>query len=321
MKNFQEFQQELTEAKSINLASAFKQVLLKFDVENAYKDKKSISSPKGTELGKAISWIKTNYKKDAADLVAMIIDKKYRDDVLRAGEGQRNLKKLSRGVSESIDEARADYKRSRTGQYNTKVTVCYISPITRMRACDDLWFKSKLDALGFKDDVRGFPKGAEVEAIKVMKESVELDEASSNFKARKAFNDKISKAKKGQCDGIMKDLKKAFDKGEINASDYDELTASCGRKMDQLGESTIQEKLSVSDGVDAWISDFHKSDAPQFKGKSKEERTKMAIAAFKSAEGTNEETGTSAVAGAGDDSSTVVVKKKKRRTLDDVLTR
>jgi hypothetical protein len=79
-------------------------------------------------------------------------------------------------LDEAINEARADYKRSRTGQYNTKVTVCYISPITRMRACDDLWFKSKLDALGFKDDVRGFPKGAEVEAIKVMKESVELDE-------------------------------------------------------------------------------------------------------------------------------------------------
>ena len=161
---------------------------------------------------------------------------------------------------QSINEARADYKRNRSGPYNTKVTVCYISPITRMRACDDLWFKSKLDALGFKDDVRGFPKGAEVEAIKVMKESADHEES-------------------------------------------------------------ILEKLSVSDGMDAWISDFHKSDAPQFKGKSKEERTKMAIAAFKSAEGTNEETGTSAVAGAGDDSSTVVVKKKKRRTLDDVLTR
>jgi hypothetical protein len=257
MKKFKELTQSINEGKSINLASAFKQVLLKFDVENAYKDKKSISSPKGTELGKAISWIKTNYKRDASDLVAMIIDKKYRDDVLRAGEGQRNLKKLSRRVSESINEAstqaynekgaksliktidsnedvlsskkikvstkygdyevyevevkggakrnnpygletvssggkrkyiiqlsiresveldeaineaRADYKYNRTGQYNTKVTVCYISPITRMRACDDIWFKSRFDALGFKDNVKGFPKGAEVEAIKVMEE-------------------------------------------------------------------------------------------------------------------------------------------------------
>jgi len=172
--------------------------------------------------------------------------------------------------TQSLTEARRtqrNYKLNQIGPYNTKATVCYISPVTRMRTCDDIWFRSKMDALGFKDNVKGFPKGAEVEAIKVMKESV--NEASTNFRARKAFNDKISKAKKGQCDGIMKELKKAFDKGEINASDYDELTASCGRKMDQLGE----------------------------------------------------ETGTSAVAGAGDDSSTVVVKKKKRRTLDDVLKR
>jgi hypothetical protein len=44
------------------------------------------------------------------------------------------------------------------------------------------------------------------------------------------------------------------------------------------------EKLSVSDGIETWIKDFQKSDAPQFKGKSKEERREMAIAAFKAAE-------------------------------------
>lgn len=43
------------------------------------------------------------------------------------------------------------------------------------------------------------------------------------------------------------------------------------------------EKLSVSDGQQAWIDDFLKSDAPQFKGKSKEEIVKMAVAAFNSA--------------------------------------
>jgi hypothetical protein len=60
-----------------------------------------------------------------------------------------------------------------------------------MRTCDDIWFRSKMDALGFKDNVKGFTKGAEVEAIKVMKESV--NEASTNFRARKAFNDKIDR--------------------------------------------------------------------------------------------------------------------------------
>ena len=35
--------------------------------------------------------------------------------------------------------------------------------------------------------------------------------------------------------------------------------------------------LKVSDGIAAWIKDFQKSDAPQFKGKSKEKRRKMSI--------------------------------------------
>lgn len=43
--------------------------------------------------------------------------------------------------------------------------------------------------------------------------------------------------------------------------------------------------LSVSDGLSAWIKDFMKSDAPQFKGKTKEEIVKMAIAAFTDAGG------------------------------------
>ena len=41
--------------------------------------------------------------------------------------------------------------------------------------------------------------------------------------------------------------------------------------------------LKVSDGIEAWIKDFQKSDAPQFKGKDKEERRDMAVAAYLSA--------------------------------------
>ena len=48
--------------------------------------------------------------------------------------------------------------------------------------------------------------------------------------------------------------------------------------------------LKVSDGIGAWISDFKKSDAPQFNGKSEKERRDMALAAYLSAkkESTNE---------------------------------
>jgi len=53
----------------------------------------------------------------------------------------------------------------------------------------------------------------------------------------------------------------------------------------QKEEVELEEKLKVSDGLGAWVTDFQDSDAPQFAGKSKEERQKMAIAAFVAAGG------------------------------------
>ena len=60
------------------------------------------------------------------------------------------------------------------------------------------------------------------------------------------------------------------------------------KHMKRLGikeEVELEEKLKVSDGLGAWIDDFKKSDAPQFKGKSDEQKKKMAIAAFVDAGG------------------------------------
>ena len=51
-------------------------------------------------------------------------------------------------------------------------------------------------------------------------------------------------------------------------------------KKRNLKESYITEKLKPSDDVSTWIEDFYKSDAPQFKGKNKEERREMAVAAW-----------------------------------------
>ena len=55
--------------------------------------------------------------------------------------------------------------------------------------------------------------------------------------------------------------------------------------VDDVMEETLNEKLKASDGLGAWIKDFMKSDAPQFKGKSDEEKRDMAIAAFTDAGG------------------------------------
>lgn len=45
-------------------------------------------------------------------------------------------------------------------------------------------------------------------------------------------------------------------------------------------EAELSEVLDKSAPVEDWIADFHKSEAPQFAGKSKEERTKMALGAY-----------------------------------------
>lgn len=75
------------------------------------------------------------------------------------------LKTILSKTKNKLEEARADYKRQISGSHKVKATVCYIDPMSRQRKCEDLFFKSKMDALGFKDNVKGFPKGAEVEAI------------------------------------------------------------------------------------------------------------------------------------------------------------
>jgi hypothetical protein len=48
-------------------------------------------------------------------------------------------------------------------------------------------------------------------------------------------------------------------------------------------EEAIDEKLKPSMGAGAYVKDFRKSDAPQFKGKSKKKKNKMAVAAYLSA--------------------------------------
>jgi hypothetical protein len=48
-------------------------------------------------------------------------------------------------------------------------------------------------------------------------------------------------------------------------------------------EEAIDEKLKPSMGAGAYVDDFRKSDAPQFKGKSKAKKNKMAVAAYLSA--------------------------------------
>jgi hypothetical protein len=149
---------------------------------NDPKTKKTSIGAKGKSTLAAVkAWVKQNpntefyakWRPDSSTYKDDSVDVYYRPNSMKESVGinlRDLLKKANMKEGVELEEARSDYKSNRSGQYNTKVTVCYISPITRMRACDDIWFKSKMDALGFKDNVKGYPKGAEVEAIKVMKE-------------------------------------------------------------------------------------------------------------------------------------------------------
>lgn len=54
-------------------------------------------------------------------------------------------------------------------------------------------------------------------------------------------------------------------------------------------QTTLHEKLDVSDGLGVWIKDFQNSEAPQFKNADKNKRRDMAIAAFVAAGGSLDE--------------------------------
>ena len=98
---------------------------------------------------------------------------------------------------------------------------------------------------------------------------------------------KPSKGKTNSYRLLGKDGKKAIqvqvygmDNGKYELNMYKE-----GVEPIQWPSQPLEEKLKVSDGLGAWIDDFKKSDAPQFKGKSDEEKKNMAIAAFTDAGG------------------------------------
>jgi hypothetical protein len=64
--------------------------------------------------------------------------------------------------------------------------------------------------------------------------------------------------------------------------DTDEWLETIFRRVNKSSKS-IDEKLKPSMGAGAYVDDFRKSDAPQFKGKSKAKKNKMAVAAYLSA--------------------------------------
>ena len=81
--------------------------------------------------------------------------------------------------------------------------------------------------------------------------------------------------------GMNRAVDKLTGKAKVPATENVNPTLEEWKKS--LSESVYTEKLKVSDGMGAWVKDFQKSDAPQFKGKNDKERRDMAVAAYLSA--------------------------------------
>jgi hypothetical protein len=114
-----------------------------------------------------------------------------------------------------------------------------------------------------------------------MSEEVELDEAKSygpgHIGAIQRMLDKERENKK-------KKSNEAMTASQHRQAMIDKIKKSGAVKSGSMAkEEYVNEKLSVGDGMSAWIDDFKKSDAPQFKGKDEKERRDMAIAAYLSA--------------------------------------
>jgi hypothetical protein len=139
---------------------------------------------------------------------------------------------------------------------------------------------------------------------KMTKEEVELEEAMSSYdrytsthgdvmKMMKSIGDHLAAHKKAAIShkNSYDEKKKGPHWGHVG--DIDRIHSQVKDIHDQLAQSgeyrmheevELEEKISPKASMGTYIKDFQKSDAPQFKGKSKEKRRVMAIAAKLSAE-------------------------------------
>jgi hypothetical protein len=101
----------------------------------------------------------------------------------------------------------------------------------------------------------------------------------------KEVDEPKAKGEKDFKDLHTKDVKVHTEKKK-NVKEVDEPKAKGEKDFKDLHTKDLEvytEKLDPKADASVWIDDFIKSDAPQFKGKSKEERKEMALAAYYSA--------------------------------------
>lgn len=114
-----------------------------------------------------------------------------------------------------------------------------------------------------------------------MYEAKSVEEGTGKISSFKDDREKSSAAELAKKAGLK--VKDTGDGIELsgNMKKISDVLSSAQKRGAKVEESTqISEKLSPTDNISDWIKDFKDSDAPQFQGKSAEERKDMAIAAY-----------------------------------------
>ena len=198
-----------------------------------------------------------------------------KDDVMKKAKGR--LRFLGRKVGEKIGAAKKSAKyasaKAQVAAYNKGREVAQTAGDKTRKAR-----QAVADAPGkAKKGVKGFIKKQAEKVAKRMSEENEIEEGIGMTMAKAVGNPPaLSKRMKLKQALLNREIKK--NAAENKKKSYSGKAAN--EEVEQVDEKLNMKKEKMGDV----IKDFYKSDAPQFKGKSKEKRRQMAIAAKLTAE-------------------------------------
>lgn len=141
--------------------------------------------------------------------------------------------------------------------------------------------RAKQEELDYEDERRKAIKKAKNKTVDT---EPTTSESATNMRNMKLIN-KIQNSNVAKKGSMSKRGRSTMDRLRDIQKDAENFKPKKKKNEDlnAVAEAFLNEKLKKSDDMGTWIKDFYDSDAPQFKGKSKAQRRKMAVAAKLSA--------------------------------------
>jgi len=221
-----------------------------------------------------------------------IINKYGGDSAVRVGElkrdleGKRNTDKLMKQLSESYYDY-PDYgpvgasEMAQTQLHFIKYAADDITRCLKVGCPMPEWYQNKLAKIeGDMEGLYSYMKG------KTRKMKAHQSDRYSMGMSMYGEETLTEQSKSGSSEAYDKFFRAALrkfdaeDPGDLSKEKRKEFFNYVDKNWKGDKEEEINEVLKPSDDVSTWIEDFYKSDAPQFKGKDKEERREMAVAAW-----------------------------------------